>query len=123
MDTAWNLLFTVRSQYLSEINIVVEHIRDLVNLPNKSEWSDIDEVLCRLSDQSTGAAHPLRVNVHMAHPERYGDVDLEKLRDYLKEAWPLFWEKGEVFLTSYVSIVSLPCGCDISGARLVGGGR
>ena len=86
-------------------------------LTNKSEWSDIDQVLCRLSDQSTGAAHPLRVNVHMAHPERYGGGDLEKLEDYLKEAWPLFWEKGEVFLTSYVSIV------DLSGARLVGGGR
>lgn len=35
--SAWGLLFTIRSQYLAEINIVLEHIQGLIFLPSKSE--------------------------------------------------------------------------------------
>jgi len=88
-------LFAVRSRYLAEINILIRHIRDLMKLPNKSVWSDIDEELCRLSEQSTGAVHPLRVTIHLTH----SDHDEQNLRDHLEETWPLFCKKGEVIFT------------------------
>jgi hypothetical protein len=83
-----------------DINIFVEHVQGLTGLPDKSRWRDIDEELCRLSDQSTKTAHPLRVGVHMTYAELFEDYDQQKLRYHLKEAWPLFWKKGEVVLTS-----------------------
>lgn len=94
---AWNLLFTVRSQHLAEINVVIERLH-YFNLPGKWEWRDIDKQLCRLSDQRIEPTQPLRVLVHMSYHHR--GHNMRRLKYYLKEIWPLFWEKGEVILTS-----------------------
>ena len=117
--SVWSLLFAIRSRYLAEINILVGHIRDLMKLPNKSVWSDIDEELCRLSEQSTGAVHPLRVSIHLIH----SDHDEQILRDHLEEAWPLFCKKGELVFTQWVPVILSPRGCYLLGERLAGGGR
>jgi hypothetical protein len=109
MDSIWLLrLFTnvakLELPYWNFRKVTVSRLAQLLG-----HFGSTVEELCRLSDQSVEALHPLHVRVFIAGPY-LGKYDTSVVLDHLNIIWPGFSEKGEVTLTRYVSITLPTCG-------------